>query len=580
MGQTVKLAGLSAERIAITAIVALTGAVLLAGALWFFQERERIREAGFKTGSNLAHILQEQINGTVVAVDLTLQHISEKIALHRDLVAGDPGVHASLRQSHARLPLVHRLFVLRPDGTIAHDSDYSHPPHGSVRDRAYFSVHERYGQSDLFISPPFRGRADGAWLVALSRRINRADGSFGGVVVAAIEVDRFAAFYNALQMGPRDAVALFLQDGTLLFRVPGSPASIGQPMRGLRPFDGPVFKGMRGAFRSESALDKVPRLVSYRALDEYPLVVSVALSENVLLVPWWRNAMIAASVTLVLATGMTILIVVLIRLQRHLEHVHERRLQMQRLETLGRMTGGIAHDVNNILAIIASGTQLLKRSDIVNKEVLSRIAEAVVRGRDLVSQLLSFAKSETLQIGSIDLADRIARLEPLVRQAAGPRIEITVSIPPHLSPCRADPARFDAAILNLVVNARDAMPAGGHIAITARDLPEDDRASGFSVPAGQYVELCVADTGEGMSTEIARKAIDPFFSTKGAAGTGLGLSQVYGFMRQIGGDLAIETKRGEGTTVRLIFARTDGPSAAVPGAGDVSQQRRALASRR
>jgi len=556
--RTAKLAGLSAERIAILAIAALAGAVFLVVVLWFVQERERIREAGFQTGSNLAHILQEEIYGSVMAVDLTLQYISEALTLRPGLADHDPAFHAFLRRNLSRLPPVHTLFVVGPDGFITHDSGSPRRPGVSVKDRAYFTTHEEYDTFGLFVGPPIRSRANNAWFMALSRRIDRPDGSFGGVVVAAIEVDRFAELYKELRLGPQDAVALFLQDGTLLFRAPGSAASIGESMRNIRPFDGSVPKGTQGAFRSEVALDNAPRLVSYRALDEYPIVVSVALSEDALLAPWRRNAMIAASVVVVLATCMAILMVVLIRLRRHLEHVHERRLQMQRLETLGRMTGGIAHDVNNILAVIASGTQLLKRSDIVNKEVLGRITDAVARGRDLVLQLLSFAKSETLEIGTVDLAERIERLRPLMRQAAGAAIEISVQLPPHLSPCRADATRFDAAMLNLVVNARDAMPSGGRITMTARDLPDEDRVLDFNVPAGDYVELCVADTGEGMSPETARKAIEPFFSTKGAAGTGLGLSQVYGFMQQIGGDLAIETKLGEGTAVHLVFLRAGG----------------------
>jgi signal transduction histidine kinase len=559
--RTAKILTLPAERIAIIAIAGLIVAIFLALSLWFVHERERIRESGFQTGANLAHVLQEQISGSLDAVDFTLERVGDILTFLPDLPVHQPGFRDSLRQNLGRLPLVAALFVVGPDGLLTQFSNDAAEPI-DVSDRDYFTAHASDGSPGLFIGRPLRSRATGAWFVGVSRRVNRPDGSFGGVVVAAIEVDRFAAFYRELRLGPQDAIALFSQDGTLLLRLPGTEIDIGRPMRNIRPFDEPVPRGARGAFRSEAAFDKVPRLINYRALDRYPVVVSVALSEDALLAPWRQNAMIAAGVAVALAVCLTVLTLVFVRLRRQVVRAHERRLQAQRLETLGRMTGGIAHDVNNILAVIASGTQLLRRSDIVNKDVLARIVEAVMQGRGLVSQLLSFAKSEALEIGTVSIVDRIEHLKPLMRQAAGSAIEIVIRLPGYLGPCRADAARFDAAILNLVVNARDAMPSGGRITVTGRELPEAERVSGFSVPAGSYVEVCVADTGEGMSPETARKAIEPFFSTKGESGTGLGLSQVYGFMRQIGGDLSIETKLGKGTVVHLIFPRAEGADAA------------------
>ena len=218
-----------------------------------------------------------------------------------------------------------------PDGFLIHDSDYPLTPSANLADRDYFIAHANNASLGLLIGPPLRSRSTGTWFVSLSRRVNCPDGSFGGVAVAALEIDRFAAFYRELRMGPQDAIGLFLQDGTLLLRMPGTGADIGRSMRNIRPFDEPVPRGARGAFRSEAALDKAPRLINYRALDDYPVVVSVALSEDALLAPWRRNALVVATGALVLAACLTALTMVFTRLRRRLEQIHERRLQAQRL---------------------------------------------------------------------------------------------------------------------------------------------------------------------------------------------------------------------------------------------------------
>lgn len=187
--------------------------------------------------------------------------------------------------------------------------------------------------------------------------------------------------------------------------------------------------------------------------------------------------------------------------------------------------------------------------------VATELADAVARGRALMTQLLSFAKSHALDIQPVRIDSRMENLRPLLHQAVGRNVAVSFEVARDMWACRTDPVQFDAALLNLAVNARDAMPAGGRLTVAARNLDLRAHSAGFHVPAGEYVEIRVTDTGTGMSADVLRKALEPFFSTKGNAGTGLGLSQVYGFARQVGGDLRIESEVGKGTSVRLLFPR-------------------------
>jgi signal transduction histidine kinase len=178
--------------------------------------------------------------------------------------------------------------------------------------------------------------------------------------------------------------------------------------------------------------------------------------------------------------------------------------------------------------------------------------EALQRGNTLTSQLLAFAKQQELEIKIADVNELVRNLEPLLRQAAGSGVEITFGYASSVPPCRADQAQFDAALVNLVVNARDAMPQGGTIQIRTRRW-EQPRSPKNGLTPGHYGCVQVKDDGPGMPPDVSSRAFDPFFTTKGEQGTGLGLAQVYGFMRQIGGEARIESAVGVGTTIELYF---------------------------
>ena len=231
--------------------------------------------------------------------------------------------------------------------------------------------------------------------------------------------------------------------------------------------------------------------------------------------------------------------------------------QSQKMEALGQLTGGIAHDFNNLLTVVVGGLDLIAKQ--VQDERLLRFAtnalSAAERGARLTSQLLAFSRVQRLEVRPTYVAPLIEEMRPLLRNVLGPGIEKKFDLDPHLTPVLADPTQLEVAVLNLAINARDAMPDGGTLTIsTQRRRITDDP----DLAPDTYVELSIADTGSGMDQDVLARAFDPFFTTKEVGkGTGLGLSMVYGMARQSGGNARIESSPGGGTTVKLYFRRAD-----------------------
>jgi CheY-like chemotaxis protein len=230
------------------------------------------------------------------------------------------------------------------------------------------------------------------------------------------------------------------------------------------------------------------------------------------------------------------------------------------MEAIGRMMGGVAHDFNNVLAVIRSAAELIRRrpEDPRREFFLDSIVQATERGAKLTRQLLSFAGRRAAQPEVVDLAERVAAIGELVRSSLRADIELRLELAPGLWPVEADPAELELALLNLASNARDAMPDGGTLRLSAGNVTLP-RAGEDVVPAlaGDHVRLAVTDTGTGMAPDVAERAFEPFYTTKERGkGTGLGLSQVYGFARQAGGTAVVRSRPGEGTGVVIYLPRT------------------------
>jgi PAS domain S-box-containing protein len=246
----------------------------------------------------------------------------------------------------------------------------------------------------------------------------------------------------------------------------------------------------------------------------------------------------------------------LLRAAKERRRAEETARQAEKLAALGQLTGGVAHDFNNILQVVTTGAALLARPSIPEKRktaVLEGLIKAGQNGRELTSRLLAFARRQTLRPEVINVGAHLAGMSELLRQTLGSPIRVATDIEPDLWPVHADPSQLEVAILNLAVNARDAMPVGGTLTIQARNATleaTEERA------AGAYVCIAVKDTGEGMPPHILSRVLEPFFTTKKTGqGTGLGLPQVHGFAKQSGGDLQIASGPGRGTVVLLHLPR-------------------------
>jgi PAS domain S-box-containing protein len=244
-----------------------------------------------------------------------------------------------------------------------------------------------------------------------------------------------------------------------------------------------------------------------------------------------------------------------------LKLAQEQLRQSQKMEALGQLTGGIAHDFNNLLTVVVGGLDIIaKRAE---DEKLKRYAEnalgAADRGARLTAQLLAFSRVQRLEVRPTFVAPLIHNMRPLLKNVLGPGINKEYDLDEALMPVMADPTQLEVAILNLAINARDAMPDGGVLTFSSRTL---DVAGDAELEDGEYVQLCISDTGTGMPPEVVERAFEPFFTTKEVGkGTGLGLSMVYGMARQSGGAARIESRPGEGTAVKLLFRKAEGDAA-------------------
>ena len=254
----------------------------------------------------------------------------------------------------------------------------------------------------------------------------------------------------------------------------------------------------------------------------------------------------------------------------------------QRLESVGQLTGGIAHDFNNLLTVIQGNLQVLEElpalaQDAHGQKLVAAAARATKRGAELTSKLLAFSRRQVLQPNAVDVNMLLRSLADMLRRTLDQRIRIEVEAPPDCPPVLADPGQLESALLNIAINARDAMPEGGTLRFRAEacsTLPSEVRneLDDPSAPEDGFVVISIADTGTGMPDEVKERAFEPFFTTKEVGrGTGLGLSTVYGFVKQSKGAIAIDSTRGVGTTLTLYIPRPWTSAAPAPDESDTSQ---------
>jgi len=323
-------------------------------------------------------------------------------------------------------------------------------------------------------------------------------------------------------------------------------------------------------------MDGAHRLVAYKRLPLVPVYVTAGIDHETVRAKWLagfgRHLIFGVPATLAFflltlfalrytTAGSRALDSLRLEVQRR-EATEAQLRQAQKMDAIGRLTGGVAHDFNNLLTIILGNLERAGRwltgADPRVGASIERAMEGATRAAKLTQRLLAFSRQQPLEPVSLDVNRLVGGMSEMLRRTLGETIAVETVLAGGLWRTLADPNQMESAILNLAVNARDAMPGGGKLTVETMNAHLDDAYVGqqVDVAAGQYVLIAVADTGEGMSAEVRAKAFDPFFTTKSPdKGTGLGLSQVYGFIRQSGGHVAIYSELGHGTTVKLYLPR-------------------------
>ena len=237
----------------------------------------------------------------------------------------------------------------------------------------------------------------------------------------------------------------------------------------------------------------------------------------------------------------------------------ESYLQAQKMEAVGQLTAGMAHDFNNLLQVINGNLEVallnLGRPDEA-RIALERAQRAAMRAGKLTQQLLTFARKQRLEPKPLNINTQVFDFAEMLARTLGDRIELRLDLRPGLPACMLDATHFEMALLNVLINARDAMPDGGEVTVGTAIVRGEERLKAHGLPPGTYLTLCVIDKGKGMAPDVLRRATEPFFTTKGP-GTGLGLAMVHGFVQQSHGRLEIDSTPGQGTTVRMIFPVAD-----------------------
>ncbi len=494
-------------------------------------------------------------------------------------------LHEAFARVVARFPQVQSVLLAGADGKPLVSAGTYPVPDVDLRRRDYFMAVVD-GYRGTYVSSLQVGEVNKRLFFGLARPWIGPDGKLAGVIDVAVSPTFFRDFYKVLVDEDADGAAgdvltLVRDDGQILVRYPpfeGSPPRV--------PASSPFLAAIRahpdsGVFDSRSVIDagSPERLFAYHKVEGYPLYVIAGRSRSVIL-DGWRDAM-ASHLAFGVPTTLAMFLLTwtaLVRTRREAaalaranDEIEKRQqaedalLRAQRLEAVGQLTGGVAHDFNNLLTVIMGGAHMLTRrpeDPATVRRVAEQITLAAKRGGEVTQQLLAFSRRHIVRPETINLNRRLMEFEQLLRRAAREAVQLDLDLDPGLDPVRLDPGQFEAAILNLVGNARDAMPDGGRIVIATRNVRLEHGGTP-DLPAGSYVRVLVGDTGIGMDAATAAKAFEPFFTTKGVGqGSGLGLSQVYGFAKQAGGDVRIVSAPGKGTTIEILLPRTAEPTAA------------------
>ncbi len=397
-----------------------------------------------------------------------------------------------------------------------------------------------------------------------------------GLIFVSTKLSDFVGYYRTIVDLKDFLVTLVRSDGAVLARSPGDDL-VGNVLSGNSHFRQAIAREPKsGGYEGASELDGIARLFSYRQLGTYPVYVSVGLKRSAVIEGWmWLMAGhlafgLPATICLVLLARLALRrsatadsAIAAMRVQSDQRELAEASLRhVQKMDVVGQLTGGVAHDFNNLLTVIIGNIDLILRKPEDSgrvKRLANSAFEAAHRGERLIEQLLMFSRRQVMRPATLNVNRVLLEFEALMRHAAGTPTEFQLKLDPALDPSRIDRAQFEAAVLNLVVNARDALSNGGRITVETRNVVVDEAYAEQhpDVIPGDYAVVSVSDNGVGIDASVLSHVFEPFFTTKEVGkGSGLGLSQVYGFAKESGGHVNIYSEIGRGTMVRLYLPKS------------------------
>ena len=526
-------------------------------------------------------ILQEHALKVFETNRLVIQQVNTRLRfMDWSREADREDLHRMLEDLQRDLDQVSTITVVNAEGRmVASGRTYPANPELTFADRDFFQQLKQSGSELPAVSMSYTGRQSHQSIFNLADRITSSPGgAFTGVIAVSADRSYFESLYKKIDPTFAHSVILVRSDGAILAAEPPLPIS------GL-PSDSALRAQIKdkssGAYTMRSRLDGVERIFAYHQIGAYPVYVRFGLSKSAALEPW-RFALInygvvatLASIALIAASTMAVRQTSRERIARRRweetaaalaaeaaerERVESQLRQAQKMEAVGRLTGGIAHDFNNLLTAVIGSLDLLlhRRNNLDRREskLVGNALEGAQRAASLTGRLLAFSRQQPLQPVQVDVNRLVDGMSDLLRRTLGETIVIETRLAGQLPSTLADPNQLESAILNLAVNARDAMPGGGRLTIqtACADLRDGDMDGNAEIVPGEYVMVSVADTGSGMSPETISQVFEPFFTTKPIGqGTGLGLSQVYGFVKQSGGHVAVASDVGCGSTFRLYL---------------------------
>ena len=531
------------------AILSFGIAVILILILWLTistqierNERER-QELAQREGHNLAVAIAEETDRALESVDQILRIVAYATRQERDNL----DLPQFLSDNRLDSDIILQVAIVNEHGKVLQSTVQNAPTDVNIADRSHFIVHAANLTSGLYISVPTYGKISHHWTLQMSRAIRSPDGAFRGVVVASVDSAYFHQFYHRMDIGYNGEMILVGLDGGLrsVSTVTGDLAENNIKQTAL--FEQILTKSP-GFIAATDPVDNAKRLYAAQRLSKFPMVILIGFSEPDLFADIDRHRQSLVTIGSIVSFAIVGVLLLLYWQLQHQISVELKLRHTQRIQSMGRLAGGLAHDLKNKYAVIAGNLQYVRDLVLDFPEALVSIdtaLSAASASSDLVGGLLSFARKQTLAPRLTTIAERVTTTVTLCRPAIAKSVPIIVNCETDIGPVFVDPVQFDAVLTNLLTNSADAIGAnGGTITVTI----------GASEEQPEFMFVQVSDTGCGIAKRDLPHVFEPFFTTKETGkGTGLGLSAAAAFAEQSHGKIEIKSKLAEGTTVRLLL---------------------------